>query len=97
MVRLKDDYAQMIRQSYQSRSQHSRLMFILSSSDFNQALRRLEYLKQYSDFRRRQVEEIKRKESELNEKLAELARQKERKESLKDEMEREKQTYTRAG
>ncbi len=73
--RLKDDYAKMIRQARKSSDSYSRLMFILSSRDFNQAIRRLEYMKQYSEFRRRQVEEIKKKENDLNDKLAELKSQ----------------------
>lgn len=90
--RLKADYARMIRHAWRSSNKFSRLLFILSSEDFNQAIRRLEYLKQYSEFRRRQVEDIERKENELTEKIAELRRQKVRKEALKGEMQKEKQT-----
>lgn len=90
VARLKEDYAEMIQQAYKSRSKQSRLMFLLSSESFNQAIRRLEYLKQYSDFRRRQVEEIKKKESELNGKIAELTEQKTRKERLRTQLERER-------
>ena len=31
---MKDDYAEMIRKSYKSKSQQSRVMFLLSSADF---------------------------------------------------------------
>lgn len=89
--RLKDDYAKMIRQARKSSSLHSRMMFIFSSRDFNQALRRLEYLKQYSEYRRQQVEQIQKKESDLNDKLAELNRQKVKKGALKAQMELERQ------
>ena len=91
VARLKEDYAEMIRQAYKSRSKQSRLMFLLSSESFNQAIRRLEYLKQYSDFRRRQVDEIVRTENELNAKIGELTEQKERKEELRAQLERERQ------
>ena len=37
---LKEDYAEMIRQSYKSKSEQSRLMFILSSENFLQVLNR---------------------------------------------------------
>ncbi|MEQ9263478.1 MAG: peptidoglycan DD-metalloendopeptidase family protein [Owenweeksia sp.] len=90
--KLKDDYAKMIRQAYKSKNKYSRLMFLLSSRDFNQAIRRLEYLKQYSEFRRRQVEEVKKQQNELNEKIAELNRQKTRKAALRGQMEKEKST-----
>ena len=55
---LKADYARMIFKSYKSKSQQSRIMFLLSSQNFQQAYKRLEYMKQYTSFRKRQGEEI---------------------------------------
>jgi len=55
---LKADYASMIFKSYKSKSQQSRIMFLLSSDNFHQAYKRLEYMKQYTSFRKRQGEEI---------------------------------------
>ena len=55
---LKVDYARMIFKSYKSKSQQSRIMFLLSSQNFQQAYKRLEYMKQYTSFRKRQGEEI---------------------------------------
>lgn len=87
--RLKKDYARMIQQANKSKNKYSRLMFILSSRDFNQAIRRMEYLKQFSEFRRRQVEEIKDEQLVLNEKIETLNKQKTRKSALRGQMERE--------
>ncbi len=92
VARLKNEYAAMIRQARKSSNRFSRLMFIFSSTDFNQAMRRLEYLKQISEYRRRQVEEIQEKENILNEKIATLSQQKLKKEALRGQMERERQT-----
>ncbi|WP_223267143.1 murein hydrolase activator EnvC family protein [Polaribacter sp. IC073] len=55
---LKADYASMILKSYKSKSQQSRMMFLLSSQNFHQAYKRLEYMKQYTSFRKKQGEEI---------------------------------------
>jgi septal ring factor EnvC (AmiA/AmiB activator) len=55
---LKADYARMIFKSYKNKSQQSRIMFLLSSDNFQQAYKRLEYMKQYTSFRKRQGEEI---------------------------------------
>ena len=55
---LKADYAEMIYKSYKSKSQQSRAMFLLSSQNFYQAYKRLEYMKQYTKFRKKQGEEI---------------------------------------
>jgi septal ring factor EnvC (AmiA/AmiB activator) len=58
LVALKKDYSAMIFKSYKSKSQQSRMMFILSSQSFYQAYKRLEYLKQYTSFRKNQGKEI---------------------------------------
>ena len=55
---LKKDYADMIFKSYKSKSQQSRTMFLLSSQNFYQAYKRLEYMKQYTSFRKNQGEQI---------------------------------------
>lgn len=55
---LKDDYADMIYQSYKSKSMQSRLMFLLSSDSFDQAYKRFQYMGQYTEFRKKQGEEI---------------------------------------
>lgn len=89
IAKLKGEYARMIRQAYKSKNKQSRLMFILSSRDFNQAMRRMEYLKQISEFRRRQVEEINSKQQVLNEKIEKLNSQKARKSTLKIQMKKE--------
>jgi len=56
---LKKDYAEMIVRSYKSKNKQSRLMFLLSSENFRQAYKRLQYFKQYSNYRKQQGEEIK--------------------------------------
>ncbi|AVI50654.1 peptidase M23 [Pukyongia salina] len=62
---LKEDYAAMIKKSYKSRSQQSRVMFLLSSDDFLQAYKRLQYMKQYAKHRKEQGERIKEKTEQL--------------------------------
>ena len=59
--KLKRNYSQMIKTSYQSRSLNNRLMFLFSSDNFYQAYKRLEYLKQYSASRRKFANEIQKK------------------------------------
>ena len=51
---LKEDYAKMIQNSYASKSLQNRLMFLFSSENFLQAYKRIKYLKQYTQFRRKQ-------------------------------------------
>ena len=62
---MKKDYADMIYKSYKSKSQNSRIMFLLSSENFFQAYKRFQYMKQYTSFRKMQGEEIQVKTFEL--------------------------------
>ncbi len=96
LTQLKDDYALMVQKAYQSKIQQSKLMFLLSSEGFFQAFKRLQYIKQYTDFRRKQGEEIVAKTdtlTQLNIDLTEQRKQKERliaaNRSAKREMEQE--------
>ncbi|MGB5370608.1 MAG: peptidoglycan DD-metalloendopeptidase family protein [Flavobacteriaceae bacterium] len=79
---LKDDYAAIIQKSYQNKSQESRLMFLLSSENFFQAFKRLQYMKQYADFRREQGEQIVIKTEELTQLNLDLNSQRKEKERL---------------
>ena len=54
----KNDYSKMIYNSYKSRLRESRLMFLLSSENFVQALKRTQYMNQYSDNRRSYANKI---------------------------------------
>lgn len=87
---LKDDYAKMILKAYQSRSDQSRIMFILSSKDFLQAYKRVQYMKQYASFRKVQGDEIRDKMAELENLQAKLGIQKKDKQKLLAESQKEK-------
>ena len=62
---LKKDYADMIIKSYKSKSSLNRLMFLFSSKDFLQAYKRIQYIKQYANFRKKQGELIAEKTKTL--------------------------------
>ncbi len=82
LEQLKEDYAKMIEKSYKSKSSQSRIMFLLSSENFLQAYKRLQYMKQYTNYRKQQGDEIKVRTEELQELNADLADQKEAKDAL---------------
>ena len=87
---LKADYAKMIIQSYKSRSEESRAMFLLSSESFFQAYKRAQYMKQYTNYRRLQGLEIKSKTNVLYTFNAKLDVQKSEKEQLIAENDKER-------
>jgi septal ring factor EnvC (AmiA/AmiB activator) len=87
---LKEDYANMIVKSYKSRSERSRAMFLLSSQNFTQAYKRIQYMKQYAGHRKNQGDEIKAKTIELEVYNVKLGALKVEKEKVIKEQEQEK-------
>jgi len=79
---LKDSYADMVVKSYKSKSEQSRVMFLLSSDNFKQAYKRLQYIKQYANYQKEQGELIKAKTIKLQELNTDLLRQKKDKDKL---------------
>lgn len=76
---LKAEYAEMIVKAYKSQNDQSRLMFLLSSENFLQAYKRVQYLQSYANYRKKQAEEITVKSDALSEKNKLLAQEKEEK------------------
>ncbi len=89
---LKEEYARMIYYAYRNRNAYDRLVFIFSSSDFNQAYRRIRYFQQYASYRRTQAELITKTQSMLSAKELELEQQRtEKQELLAQQQEEQKQ------
>jgi septal ring factor EnvC (AmiA/AmiB activator) len=88
---LREDYEKMIVKSYKSRNEQSRIMFILSSENFLQAYKRIQYMKQYASFRKMQGEEIKEKQKKLVDTEKRLTESKKEKEIVLEQTEKEKQ------
>ncbi len=82
---LKEDYGAMIVRSYKSRSDQSKVMFLLSSDNFKQAYKRLQYIKQYANYQQEQGEKIKVKTQKLQDLNTALLQQKKDKEKLIEE------------
>ncbi len=79
---LREEYATMIQKSYQNNSQQSRLMFLLSSENFFQAFKRMQYMKQYTQYRKEQGEQIMVKTDELTQLNVDLTNQRKEKDRL---------------
>ena len=93
---LKEEYAAMIVISYKSKSEQSKMMFLLSSTDFQQAYKRLQYIKQFASYKKKQSEIIKLQTLKLQELNRSLSAQKTDKQQLiennrvvKDELDKE--------
>jgi len=82
LKQLKQDYAQMIRRSYNSRSRNNKLYFLFSAESFQQAFKRMQYLKQYSKYRKKQAVLIEQKQQKLAELKQKLKQQKQDKQKI---------------
>jgi septal ring factor EnvC (AmiA/AmiB activator) len=73
---LKKDYAKLVQEAYINRSIYSKIMFVLSAETFDQSVRRLRYLKEYSDYRKQQVREIEKVKAQIEQKNDSISRHK---------------------
>jgi len=89
---LQADYAKTIVKSYKSRSEQSRILFILSADNFLQAYKRMQYMKQYANFRKTQGDEIKEKTIELERLAQKLEVQKKKQQEILVQQEQEKKS-----
>lgn len=79
---LKEEYANMIQKSYQNKSEQSSIMFLMSSENFYQAFKRMQYIKQYTKYRKEQGEQIMVKTDELTQLNIDLTTQRKEKDQL---------------
>lgn len=56
--KVKTDYVNLIKQAYRKRGDYNKIIFILSSQSFNQAYKRLLYMRQMAEYRQKQAEQI---------------------------------------
>lgn len=69
---LKEQYARNVVFTYMNQSSYEFINFIFSADDFNEAMKRIDYLKSFRDYRRQQVDAIIAKRKEIEEKKRQL-------------------------
>jgi len=79
---LEKEYGEMARQAYRQKTNNSKLLFIFSAKEFNQAFKRWQYIKQYDRFRQKQAELIVQTKETLSSKINALGKQRQEKELL---------------
>ena len=87
---LKAEYAHLIQQAYKNRDSYDKLMFIFSSSSFNNAYKRIKFVQQYASYRQKQAESIKIKSENLIILNKSLESKKQQKQTLATEKNKEK-------
>ena len=86
-VSLKEELAKMLLTGYKKKSNLNKLMFIFSSSSFQQAYKRIQYFKQYVNFQNKTLLKIKSTSSEIENVIVVLDSQKTNKQLLINENE----------
>jgi septal ring factor EnvC (AmiA/AmiB activator) len=87
---LKKEYAAMIRFAQRNRNSYDKMMFIFAAKDFNQAYKRIKYLQQFSQYRKKQAGYIENTQQDLNGKIKVLDRTLKEKSDLLRDQEKEK-------
>lgn len=63
------EYADLLVIAYRNKGKTNNLMFIFSSEDFNQAIRRIRYIQELNDLVKEKIEEIKNTQDKINKQL----------------------------
>ncbi len=84
----KDDYAKLIRETHYADIQQSPMLFLLSSKNFQQLIRRVQYMRQFTKYRKEQVDEILALQAEIDEQNNKLS---ERRTSQSQALQKEQQ------
>ena len=79
LEQLKKDYAETIQVAYTHQRLNNKLNFILSSSNFNEAYRRMNYLRKIGEFRNKQSDKIKETQEQVSAKIKSMEAQKKNK------------------
>ena len=86
---LKIEYAKSMVYAYKNRSNYDFLNFIFSANNFNDAIKRIAYLKSYRNYREMQAENILKTQSLLEDKIEKLSGMKSQKKDVLDEKDKE--------
>lgn len=62
----KEDYARLVRETHYADMQQSPLLFLLSANNFQQLVRRVQYMQQFAAYRKEQVKKIESLQTEID-------------------------------
>lgn len=73
---LKAEYARMLYHTYKNNNSYSRLMYLFSADNINEAYKRLTYIQQYTDHRKQQAQQIEETRGKIADALESLEQRK---------------------
>lgn len=92
LLSFQKEYANLLLLSYRNRSNINSLLFIFSSEDFNQALRRIRYIQELNSLVKDKIEEIDSTQIKINTQLSKNEKNKKDKEKVLAEEKKEKES-----
>ena len=95
LIKLKEEYEQIIYSSYKKKSTQMKLMFLFASENINQAFKRFQYFKQYSKYRKKQADKIVLIQTQISQTIDSLQIKKNNKQNIIDENRKVKETLTK--
>lgn len=90
LFQLKEQYRKMILYAYKHRGNYNKIMYLLASSDYNEALRRNRYLKKVAAIQRKQAALIKQHQALIVKQIDQINSEKEIKLKALDEKKKER-------
>lgn len=79
---LKSEYASMLRSTHQKRNTFNSCLFVFTASNFNEAYKRISYIKQINQLRKKKATEIQITQQDINTELTILDKNKKEKDNL---------------
>ena len=89
------EYSNLLVINYRNKGKVNNLLFIFSSEDFNQAMRRMRYLQELNDMLKDKIDDISSTQTKINTQLAKNKKHKKEIEKILDEEKKEKATLVK--
>lgn len=91
----RQEYAELLEIAYRNRNNINNLVFIFSSDDFNQAIRRMRYLQQFQDLLKHKMQEIDDTKADIKKRIDRNEADKKRIEALKNEQNKQREALNK--
>ena len=91
----KEDYARLVRETHYADMQQSPLLFLLSAENFQQLIRRVQYMQQFATYRKEQVKKIESLQSDIDIQNTLLEERKQNRSTALQSQKREQDKLTR--
>tara|TARA_B100001094_G_C18192766_1_gene808440 strand:+ start:2769 stop:3980 length:1212 start_codon:yes stop_codon:yes gene_type:complete len=90
---LRDEYKKMLLYAFKNRDPNYKFLYIISASTFSEAFHRMKYIQHYKDYRLKQIDRIKKTQTNLTVKKEELGEEIKKKKDLLEVKKKEKLNY----